>query len=160
MRFRGELVKKQYTARRIWNVDETGITAVHRPGKILAKRGLKQVGKITSGEKRVTTTVICAINAAGEYLPPMMIFRRKRMTDILLRGAPPGTVGGCSENGWVTSDLFLKWLQQFAKFVKPTQNDKVILFVDGHTSHKSLVAIDFARENGIIMISFPPHSTH
>jgi hypothetical protein len=33
-------------------------------------------------------TVLCAMNAAGGFVPPMLIFKRKRMTDILLRGAP------------------------------------------------------------------------
>jgi len=35
------------------------------------------------------------------------------MTDILLKGCSLGTIGGCSENGWVTSELFLKWLKHF-----------------------------------------------
>src|ERR1043165_675989 len=98
--YREELVKEQYTAMRISNVDETGIYCCSQTWKDFGQAWSKAGGKITSGEKGVTTTVNCAINAAGEYLPPMLIFRRKRMTHILLRGAPPGTVGGCSENGW------------------------------------------------------------
>ena len=158
--YKEELDKGSYTAARIWNMDETGFTAVHKPAKILAKCGAKQVGRITSGEKGVTTTAICAINAAGAYLPTMLIFKRKRMVEALLKGSPPGTIGGCSDNGWVTSELFLKWLRHFAQNVKPSKDEPVILLVDGHASHKSLEAIQFARSNSIVMISFPPHSTH
>ena len=125
--YKSELDKGDFTAKQVWNVDETGITAVHKPCKILAKRGAKQVGRITSGEKGVTTTAICAVNAAGDYLPPMLIFKRKRMTDLLMKGAPPGSVGACSENGWVTTELFLKWLHHFAAWVKPSESEKVIL---------------------------------
>jgi len=158
--YKEELDKGSYTAPRVWNMDETGFTAVHKPGKLLAECGAKQVGRVTSGEKGVTTTAICAISAAGDYLPPMLIFKRKRMTDVLLKGSPAGTIGGCSENGWVTSELFVKWLQHFAEHVKPSKDIPVILLVDGHASHKTLAAIEFARSNGIVMISFPPHSTH
>jgi len=48
----------------VWNVDETGlITAVHRPSKILASKGQKQVGKITSAERGKLITAVCAFNA-------------------------------------------------------------------------------------------------
>jgi len=37
----------------VYNVDETGVTTVHHPQKIIASRGSKQVGKVTSGERDV-----------------------------------------------------------------------------------------------------------
>lgn len=49
----------------IWNVDESGISTVHVPPKILATKGVKQVGAMTSGEKGNTVTMIAAINAGG-----------------------------------------------------------------------------------------------
>jgi len=158
--YKHELQKEQFTASRIWNVDESGFTAVHAPRKILAERGIKQVGKITSAEKGVTTTAVCAFSASGNYIPPMLIFKRKRMTELLLRGSPPGTLGACSDNGWITNELFLKWLKHFAAHAKPSNDEKVILLLDGHGSHKTLQAVEYARAHGIVMISFPPHSTH
>lgn len=158
--YKHELQKEQFTASRVWNVDETGFIAVHAPRKILAKRGLKQVGKITSGEKGVTTTAVCAFSASGNYIPPMLIFKRKRMMELLLRGSPPGTLGACSDNGWITNELFLKWLKHFAAHAKPSVDEKVILLLDGHASHKTLEAVEYGRTHGIDMISFPSHSTH
>ena len=145
---------------RIWNMDESGVTAVHKPGRIIAKKGSKQVGKITSGERGKTVTVLCAVNAHGSYLPPAMIYPRVRMNQQLLKGAPPGTIGFATKSGWTDSDVFVKWLQHFADFVKPTLERKVLLLLDGHASHKSLEAITFARNHGIDLISFPPHCTH
>jgi len=156
--YKNELETEQFTAARTWRVDETGITSVHVPKKIMAKRGVKQVGKITSGEKGVTT--VCAFSAGGSYIPPMLIFKWKRMADLLLRGSPPGTIGACSDNGWITSELFLKWLQHFVQHAKSWVNERVILLLDGHASHKTLEAVNFARSHGNVMISFPPHSTH
>ena len=155
-----ELVKHNVTADRLWNADESGLTVVHKPGRIMAKLGQKQVGKITSAEKGQTTTVMCAVNAAGSYLPPMMIFKRKRMSELLLKGTPHGTIGATSENGWIESELFVKWLQHFVHHVQPSVDRKVLLVLDGHASHKSLAAIDYARENSVVMVCLPPHSTH
>lgn len=141
-------------------MDESGVTVVHRPGKVLSRKGQKQIGKLTSGEKGQTTTVICAVSASGIYVPPMMIFKRQRFTNLLLQGSPPGTVGACSPNGWVDSELFLTWLNHFISVVKPTQSRKVILILDGHSSHKTLAAVELARNSGVVMISLPPHTTH
>lgn len=116
---KSEVQKNSVTADRLWNADETGLTVVHRPGKIMAKSGIKQVGKITSGEKGQTVTVMCAVNGAGTYVPPMMIFKRRRMSELLLKGSPPGTIGAVSDNGWIDGDIFVKWLKHFALHVKP-----------------------------------------
>ena len=72
---------KQLPASHICNVDETGLVMVHKASKVIAKKGQHQVGKITSGEKSKTITAVCCYNAAGVYVPPLMIFRRVNMND-------------------------------------------------------------------------------
>jgi len=42
------LVKYKFEAHQIYNLDETGITTVQNPSKIVAQKGKKQVGAITS----------------------------------------------------------------------------------------------------------------
>ena len=156
-----ETYEKQYIdPSHIWNVDETGLTAVHRPGKVIARRGQRQVGKITSGEKGKTVTAICAMNATGSYIPPTLIFPRINMNDRLLCGAPPQTLGLASKSGWVDSVLFKKWFDHFMRFAKATADDPHLLLLDGHVSHKSLPLIESARQNGVILVCFPPHTTH
>ena len=76
---------------RIYNVDETGVTTVHTPSHILAPKGMKQVGAITSWERGKNVTVCCAFSAAGHYISPMFIFPRKRMSPQLERGGPTGS---------------------------------------------------------------------
>ena len=44
----------------VWNMDETGVSTVQTPGKIVASRGVKRVGKVTSAERGKTVTVLCA----------------------------------------------------------------------------------------------------
>lgn len=57
--------KYNFSPSKIYNADETGITTVQDPGKILAIKGQKRVGVVTSGERGRNITVICAMNAAG-----------------------------------------------------------------------------------------------
>jgi hypothetical protein len=152
--------RESLTPDRIWNVDESGVTTVHTPKKIIANRGQKQVGKITSGERGQTSTVVCAMSAAGTYCPPMIIFARKRMSDLLMKDAPPLAIGAISDNGWINQDLFVRWLQHFIDHVHPTVDRKVLLLLDGHNSHKSLAVIELARDNGVELLCLPPHTTH
>jgi hypothetical protein len=63
----------------VYNVDESGLTTVQKPSKIIAKKGVKQVGAITSGERGTLITLALAINATGNSLPPMLVFPRKKL---------------------------------------------------------------------------------
>lgn len=45
------LEKHQIDPTRIWNVDESGLSTVQKPGRILATKGRKQVGLISSAER-------------------------------------------------------------------------------------------------------------
>nr|XP_027231559.1 uncharacterized protein LOC113823140 [Penaeus vannamei] len=152
-------LKVKYRPRQVWNMDETGISTVQKPANIVATKVAKSVGRITSGERGQTTSVLCAVSAAGVYIPTMFIFARKRMTP-LMTGSPPGFIARCTTNGWSDVDCFLIWLHHFVSIVKPTQDEKHIIILDGHHSHKTLAAIDFARGNGIALITLPPHCTH
>ena len=158
--YKEALTEFSCTPSRIWNMDETGITNVQRPSKIVATKGERTVGKMTSGERGATVNVICAMSAAGSFLPPMFIYPRTRMVDALLKGAPPQSVGYTSASGWTDSQLFVKWLQHFVCFTNSSKNNQHIIILDGHHSHKTYEAVTYGRNNGIHLLTLPPHSTH
>ena len=83
-------------AKDIWNMDESGITNVHTPAKLVASKGRRQISKVASAEKGRTETVVCYMSAVGSFVPPVMIFPRKRMLDLLLKGSPMGTTGAAA----------------------------------------------------------------
>ena len=94
----GEVYRRhRFTAQNIWNVDETGLSTVHKPGKIVAVKGQRQVGKVTSAERGQNVTMCVCVSAMGNSVPPMLIFPRKKCPEILLKGAPPGTIAHGSE---------------------------------------------------------------
>ncbi|XP_065658028.1 uncharacterized protein LOC136082546 [Hydra vulgaris] len=150
------------TAKDIYNMDKTNLSTVSKSRhKITAAKGKRQVGSLSSAEKGVTTTSVFSMNAAGNFLPPMVIFKRKRMRDELKDGAPSGSVFACNDSGWMDIELFEKWIDHFITYVKPSKDHPILLILDGHATHtKNLNAILKASESGVIMLSLPPHTAH
>lgn len=145
----------------IYNVDETGIqTSTKRPPKVISVKGKKQVGAVASTERGQLVTAICCCSASGKFIPPCLIFPRKKRNPRYLEGTPPGTVDFVSDNGWVNSEIFLDWMKFFVKSVRPTAEQKCLLILDNHTSHRSLAVVEYASANNVVLLSVPPHCTH
>mgnify|MGYP002224295709 CR=1 FL=1 len=119
----------------------------------------KAIQKIESSERGEIVMAVCCVNPTGNFIPPAMIFPRKRMKMELYENAPRGTLALVSESGYMNSELFLNWLQHFVDHVKPCDNDPVLLILDNDASHCSLQAVEFCR-NHHILLSLPPHSSH
>lgn len=152
--------KHKFPPHRMFNIDETGINNVHRPGKILAAKGEKQVGAATSGERGKTITICCCVSATGHYIPPMIIYPRQRMQAHLERGGPSGTIYKCSKSGWTNEELFQDWMVHFKEHAGATPENPLLLILDNHSSHISLNVYNYCRENGINMVTLPPHTSH
>ncbi|XP_018372376.1 PREDICTED: uncharacterized protein LOC108767148 [Trachymyrmex cornetzi] len=61
------LHKHGFQAADIWNMDETGVTTVQKPNKVIARKGEKQVSAMTSAERGTLVTLAVAVNAIGKY---------------------------------------------------------------------------------------------
>lgn len=128
--------KHAFTPDRIFNVDETGISTVPKSqSKITVLKGQKQVGCLTSSDRGQLVPAEICFSATGTYVPPMLIFARKRMKNELLDGAPAGFWETCSDNGWITTKIFFDWFKSFVEFTKPTKEKPGLLLLDGHASH-------------------------
>lgn len=70
------LLKYKFEAQRIYNIDETGVTTVQTPSKIVATIGKKQIRALTSAERGVLVTTCIAVNGTGDaiYRPCMLFF--------------------------------------------------------------------------------------
>ena len=151
----------QFQPHEIFNCDESGLTCVHKPVKVIAPKGKRCVSSATSAECGQTTTILIGCSASGVYVPPMMIFKRKRNKPELVDHAPVGTIGRCSPNGWIDTDLFLEYLKHFVAHTKCSKGSPVLLILDGHKTHtKSVASIDYAHDNGVVLLSLPPHTSH
>ena len=65
--------KHKFQGQDIYNMDETAVTTVQRPTRIVAKKGVKQVGAVSSTE----VTMAVAVSAIGNYTSPFFVFARK-----------------------------------------------------------------------------------
>jgi hypothetical protein len=83
----------KFTADRVYNIDETGVSIIVQPPNSVAEIGTKEVGQTVSGEKGSMITVCMIINYVGNTVPPVFIFPRARLHDSLMLGAPPGSLG-------------------------------------------------------------------
>ncbi|XP_065652823.1 uncharacterized protein LOC136080140 [Hydra vulgaris] len=150
----------KYNPNCIYNVDETGLTTVQKPVKVLAGRGSKQVGRITSAEQGTLVTACCASNAIGNSIPPLFIFPRVKFHDYMIKEGPPGCVGFANPSGWMNSEIFIEWIKHFVKYSNCSQESPILLLLDSHESHISVKGLELAIQHGITMISFPPHCSH
>ncbi|XP_063891128.1 uncharacterized protein LOC135116582 [Helicoverpa armigera] len=154
------LDRYKFPSSRIWNVDETGVTTVLKPRKILAPKGSKQVASITSAERGTLVTVCVAVNAVGNSVPCMFVFPRIKYRDYFVRDGPPGCIGAGNSSGWMTGLEFRVFMKHFIGNVKPSATDPVLLLLDNHTSHLDIEVVETAKENNVVLLSFPPHCSH
>lgn len=129
----------------IFNLDQTGCSTVHNLEKVLAPKTLKLLGKITSGERGENVTMIACINAAGNSVPPMIIFPRVHFKDYMMKNGPPGSIAEANRSGWSTEPFFRKYLDHFIQCVKPSPEQPVILILDNRETHFSYESATISR---------------
>lgn len=95
----------------VWNVDETDVTTVQQPRKIIAQRGAKQVSSAVSQERGTLVTVCCGVNAMGNHIPPYFVFPCVNTQQHWRLNAPPGSeiAGHSKATGWMTSENFIDY---------------------------------------------------
>jgi hypothetical protein len=63
----------------MFSVDAIGIkTMQHRHGKVVSRRGKKEMAYLTSAERGNLTTVVTCMNTTGTYVPSFIVFPRKK----------------------------------------------------------------------------------
>ena len=152
---RVKLVPKQ-----IWNVDESRISTVQKLRHIVAVKGLKQIGSVTSGERGSLVTMCVAVCATRNSVLPMFIFLRQNFKDHFIRDGPTVCVGVTHPPGWMTTEKNLVFIKYSAKHARPSTEKPFLLLLDNHHSHLGIETLNFAKANEILMLSFPPHCLH
>ena len=54
----------------------------------------------------------------------------------------------------------LEVMKHIVKHTRCSVQQPILLTLDNHESHISIAVLDFAKQNGIVMLSFPPHCSH
>ena len=144
----------------IYNIDETGATTVHRPDRIVASKGTKQVGALTSAERGTLVTVAVVVSASGTLVPPMFVFPRVKFRDYFIANGSYGCVGSANPSGWIKPNDFLVFMQHFVAVTKCSKERPVLILLDNHESHLFIALIDYCCDNGIVLLTLPSHCSH
>ena len=67
---------------RIYNVDETGFNSEHTPIYVVGPNKLKFGIPAIVSPRSATTTMISAVSASGQVVPPYLVFKGKRDVSI------------------------------------------------------------------------------
>ena len=90
----------------------------------------------------------------------MLVFPRVKFRDRIIKGAPPDLIGVANLSGWMSAAYFTEFMKHFIKHTKGSKDCPVILILDNHDSHISIETIDLSKENGVTLLTLPPHCSH
>ena len=141
----------------LYNVDETGMPLDPPKLRVCARKGQKKVRQRGSGNKSQITVVSCG-SATGHVIPPFVIFEGKNFNHQWSEGEVPGTMYGTSPKGWIDTELFQHWFTDHFLRHAPAARP-LLLLMDGHSTHYQPEVLRQAKENGVEMFCFPPHTT-
>ena len=99
-------------------------------------------------------------NAAGQAIPPMVIFDAKKLNHAWTANKVPGTKYGLSNKGWINTDLFEGWLVEHLSFDYAVPALPLLLLLDGHVMHYQPGVLRFARAHGVNILCLLSHTTH
>lgn len=142
---------------RIYNMDEKGCRlTIHHQQSVLAKRGAKRV-HLQSSEHAESVTIAGCVNALGTAIPPMVIFKGKRLKPELYDNLPPGSLVEKSAKGYMTNELFKVFLKHLSRY---KSDGPCVLVFDGAACHLDLSIVDISDSLGIYLYCLPSNTTH
>jgi hypothetical protein len=114
-------------------------------------------------------TIIASVCQEGPPLPPAIIYAAatNNHQDSWyqdLETDEPIAHFITSPNGWTNDEIGYEWLTKvFDRHTRQKARngrDYRLLFLDGHSSHINMRFIEFCDNNKILLMAYPPHSTH
>lgn len=141
----------------IYNMDEKGCRlTLHHQQSVLAKRGARRVHVVANEHAQNVTVVSCA-NAIGSVIPPLILFKGKRLKPEWTDQFPPGGIALMTPKGSMTIESFKTWLKHFSVYKSP---GPCLLIFDGASSHLDYTIVHVADELNIALYCLPSNTTH
>lgn len=141
----------------MFNIDEKGCRlTIHHQQRVLSEKGVKRVHMVAP-EHAENVTILACCNAMGNSIPPMILFRGKRLKPEFCDNLPHGSLVKMAAKGFMTTQLSSDFLRHFAQF-KP--NGPTLLVFDGASSHLDFTIAETAESLGITLFCLPSNTTH
>lgn len=119
-----------------------------------------QVSSSTSGEQGINVSMLAFVNAAGKAFPGVFIYPRKHVDLQKMTDLPDGFLPLAHQTGWMNDELFLLSLNYLKNQVVCSPEDPILLTCDNHSSHISYPVVEYCKNNGIVLFTLPPHTSH
>ncbi|KAK4305757.1 hypothetical protein Pmani_022348 [Petrolisthes manimaculis] len=152
------LNKYEFTPDRIYNLDESSLSTVMKPCKVVCVRG-KPVATQVTRERGDSMTFVGIINAVGQSIPPVFIIPRSRWNPSFMRNTIFGSKGILHPSGWMNGDCFVQTLQHLHEKSGSSVENKILLIMDNAECHMNFHVVEFAIKHGIVIVTLPPHTT-
>lgn len=152
----------------VFNCDESAFPTDPNNLLALGEKGKKSFYRQIGGTGRENISVNSCVTAAGDKVPPHIIFKGQAVQCRWVSKAEyPGTCYSATTNGYMEECVFFMWLtESFVPFVNEMRakhnesNSHAVLIYDGHRSHISVRVIRLALDNKIVLVRLPSHLTH
>ncbi|CAG4971678.1 unnamed protein product [Parnassius apollo] len=138
-------------------MDEKGCRlTIHHQHKVFAAKGTKRVHFVAQEHAENVTIAMC-VNTTGNSVPPMVIFKGKRLRPEFCDNMPPGTLVKMGTKGSMTTELFVELINHLGQF---KSQGKCLLIFDGASSHLDARIVDAADAHDIVLYCLPSNTTH
>src|SRR6478609_1106650 len=148
----------------IWNFDETGfMMGMISTGKVVTSAERRGRPKSVQPGSREWVTVVEAISAEGQSIPPFIIVTGKHHLRNWYEGSslPTDWAIATTPNGWTNNETGLDWIKHFDQHtINRSVGSYRLLILDSHESHHSADFEVYCKEKNIITLYMPPHSSH
>ena len=144
----------------VLNYDETAITDDAGNPKVITRRSSKSPRAVLNNNK-TSRSVMFAVTADGECLPPYVCTKTKFKEDELDGFCPPHCYWDTSKSGWFNMCVFDNWFEAVvAPWAISHQGKHKVVLGDNLSSHLSPVSLKRAEELGVHFRLLPPNTTH
>lgn len=141
----------------IYNIDEKNCRiSLHHQQDVLTAKGRKRVHQIANEHAESVTVVGCG-NAIGSAIPPMILFKGKRLKPEFNDNLPPGSLVKMTPKGCMTTETFVDFINHLHKY---RTSGPCLLIFDGAKCHLDFTIVEEAEKCGITLYCLPSNTTH
>ena len=152
------------------NADETSSLLAPRAKQTRFKKGAKRVRIVGVGHEKTQLTVTLAITESGDVLPAQIIFGGKTNACHPNKGKslpPPGIFYDHTDAHWQSVASWKRWIinvlipykDKIINEFRLSHDQKLLLKVDLHFTHKDSEVMQLYKENNIIPLFVPAKCT-
>ena len=148
----------------LYNFDETGfMMGMICPSMVVTRSDRRGKGKAVQPGNREWATAITCVSGDGFDVPPFLVVQGQYHLSnwYFETGFPPTWAIKPTSNCWTDNNTGLDWIQHFDRSTRArTMGVYRMLVLDGYESHQSVEFEIYCKDDNIVPVCLPPHSSH